>query len=104
MAMTSGSPALRTLLMIGAPLGFGAMLLAASWQPVAADGYRPIERSASGRHVMRRQGRPLPPEIAYRDPRYRPPVVAGPPVIVRAYLPRNNAVPMYNEPPARFPE
>lgn len=27
-----------------------------------------------------------------------------PPAVVRAYLPRNNAVPMYNEPPPRFPE
>lgn len=26
----------------------------------------------------------------------------GGPVIVRAYLPRNNALPMYNEPPQRF--
>ncbi|WP_430910671.1 hypothetical protein [Methylobacterium sp. sgz302541] len=27
-----------------------------------------------------------------------------PPAVVRAYLPRNDAVPMYNEPPPRFPE
>ncbi|KAB1074713.1 hypothetical protein [Methylobacterium planeticum] len=43
--------------------------------------------------------RALPPGIAYRDPRELGP----PPRIVRGYLPRNDAVPMYNEPPPRFP-
>ena len=50
--------------------------------------------------------RPLPPEIAYRDPRGLPPpppALHAPGPVVRAYLPRNDALPMYNEPPARFP-
>ncbi|MEA1830803.1 hypothetical protein U8607_01785 [Methylobacterium durans] len=76
--------------------------------PVTADdrpdGYKLRERPPA-RLVQRRHTRPiLPPEIAYRDPRYRPPAVVAPPVIVRAYLPRKAALPMYNEPPARFPQ
>ena len=34
----------------------------------------------------------------YRRPA-APPAYAGPPATVSGYLPRNNAVPMYNEPP-----
>ncbi len=39
----------------------------------------------------------LPPHSA------RPMPFQGPPVIVQGYLPRNYALPIYNEPPARPP-
>ncbi|WP_336485268.1 hypothetical protein [Methylobacterium nigriterrae] len=72
------------------------------------DGDRRIERAPAAHrqksHAHHRPRRHLPPEIAYRDPAYRPQVPLGPPaVIVRGYLPRNHAVPMYNEPPAPLP-
>jgi hypothetical protein len=57
-------------------------------------------RPEAGPHPRHHARRPLPPEIAYRDPRGLGP----PPRIIRGYLPRNHAVPMYNEPPQRFPQ
>ena len=65
-------------------------------------GHDPRHQVRSGaRHDPRHHvWRPLPPEIAYRDPRGLGP----PPRIIRGYLPRNHAVPMYNEPPQRFPQ
>lgn len=83
-------------------VGSGAVLLMAACLPAAAGGepggYRPAERHGAPR-LHRRHARPhLPPEIAYRDPRLPPPT------IVRAYMPRNHAVPLYNEPPTRFPQ
>ena len=57
-------------------------------------------RPEAGHHPRHHVRRPLPPEIAYRDPRGLGP----PPRIIRGYLPRNHAVPMYNEPPQRFPQ
>lgn len=54
--------------------------------------------------------RPLAPEVRFRDPRYVPapirrPRFAAPPTdLVHAYLPRNTELPMYNEPPSRFPQ
>lgn len=47
-------------------------------------------------HAVRRCPPPLPACHA-GAPGY------GPSGIVRAYLPRNNALPLYNEPPPRFP-
>lgn len=81
-------------------LGATAAILVAG--PALAEGppgYRP------GFHAP---ARPLPPEVRYRDPRYRPiPPRAprlGPPVdLIQAYLPRYTETPMYNEPPSRFP-
>lgn len=63
--------------------------------PALAHGHH-HHRGGRPHHHVRRA---LPPEIAYRDPRDLGP----PPRIVRGYLPRNNAVPMYNEPPPRVP-
>lgn len=53
--------------------------------------------------------RTMPPEVRYRDPRYRPPrrhtPHFGPPAdLIQAYLPRTTETPMYNEPPSRFPQ
>ncbi|MCE4223770.1 hypothetical protein HCU64_08415 [Methylobacterium sp. C25] len=50
----------------------------------------------------------LAPEVRYRDPRYVPPRrraphFGAPDFLINAYLPRNTDVPMYNEPPSRFP-
>ncbi|GJE55169.1 MULTISPECIES: hypothetical protein [Methylobacterium] len=58
-----------------------------------------------GRHASARN---MPPEVRYRDPRYRPPrrhaPHFGPPAdLIQAYLPRTTETPMYNEPPSRFP-
>lgn len=50
-----------------------------------------------------RRGPHLPPEIAYRDPSYLPPL---PPRVLLApvvLVPRPLGVPLYNEPPPRFP-
>ncbi|GBU19914.1 MULTISPECIES: hypothetical protein [Methylobacterium] len=44
-----------------------------------------------------------PPPAAHPCCRPRPVVQAPGGPVVRAYLPRNLAVPMYNEPPPRFP-
>ncbi len=67
--------------------------------PAAAEG--PGYAEAAPRVAPRRLAhRPLPP--AGLDRRYGPyagPRVYGP--VVRAYLPRNDNVPMYNEPPPR---
>jgi hypothetical protein len=71
-------------------------LIALAALPALARDFHPEGARHHPRHHLRR---PLPPEIAYRDPRgYGPPAR-----IIRGYLPRNNAVPMYNEPPQRFP-
>lgn len=56
-----------------------------------------------------RRGRYLPPEVAYRDPAYIPPpplrpVLAAPVFVAPVLLaPRSLALPLYNEPPPRFP-
>jgi hypothetical protein len=46
--------------------------------------------------------RPLPPQIAYRDPSYVAPLRPVRLVPVRR-APRSLALPLYNEPPQRFP-
>jgi hypothetical protein len=58
--------------------------------PSLAEGYRPIPARACAPAPCRRP--PPPPGYGY-----------GPPVVVQGYLPRNHALPMYNEPPARPP-
>ena len=68
--------------------------------PEAGHDPRQDARPGAGHHPRHHARRPLPPEIAYRDPRGLGP----PPRIIRGYLPRNHAVPMYNEPPQRFPQ
>lgn len=70
-----------------------AVMLAAGAVPVLAGGEPgPYRRSP-----------PLPPEIAYRDPAYLPlpprPILATPVVLA----PRALGLPLYNEPPPRFP-
>lgn len=56
-----------------------------------------------------RRGPYLPPEVAYRDPAYIPPpplrpVHAAPGFVAPVLLaPRSLALPLYNEPPPRFP-
>lgn len=65
---------------------------------------------AGGRHDphVHRQGTMLPPQIPYRDLRYRPapPVmmrpVSGPPVVLGLVPAHNPNAPVYNEPPSRF--
>ncbi|MGV7032586.1 hypothetical protein [Methylobacterium symbioticum] len=69
-----------------------ALLAALAWMiaapaPAAAEGYRPAR--PCGPPPCRR---PPPPGPGY-----------GPPALIRGYLPRPPALPMYNEPPARLP-
>ncbi|MGU3540269.1 hypothetical protein [Methylobacterium sp. A54F] len=84
--------------------GIGAVQAGEPRLDAAASGHRP--HGAMG-HPVRR---PLPPELAYRDPRYRPlpprvlplvPPPGGP--RYHAYVPRATYLPIYNEPPRRFP-
>ncbi|MCJ2108688.1 hypothetical protein MKK70_25605 [Methylobacterium sp. E-041] len=67
--------------------------------PAAAEG--PGYAEAAPRAAPRRLAhRPLPPAgLDRRYGAYAGPRVYGP--VVRAYLPRNDNVPMYNEPPPR---
>lgn len=71
------------------------------------------ERGPGTAHALRdhrhASARTMPPEVRYRDPRYRPPrrhtPHFGPPAdLIQAYLPRTTETPMYNEPPSRFPQ
>lgn len=97
--------------------------------PVGAQGYGPrgpgpdigpAGHRAPPRHYGHAPARHLPPETRYRDPRYVPAPrayavprhYAGPraprfetqPELIHAYLPRHTQLPMYNEPPSRFPQ
>ena len=73
-------------------------------QPVRAGGSTldDAPRLAPSTHQGVRRLLPRTPSAAEprRFERHRSPAY-GPSPIVRAYLPRNDAVPMYNEPPAR---
>ncbi|MCJ2132352.1 hypothetical protein [Methylobacterium sp. E-045] len=67
----------------------------------------PVHAMHDGPHVHR-HGAKLPPQIPYRDRRYRPapPVmmqpVSGPPVVLGLVPAHNPNAPVYNEPPPRF--
>lgn len=67
----------------------------------------PVTTQPAGTHarhgVHRRHARMLPPEMAYRDPNLDLRPRGRPDFLIHAYLPRFSDVPMYNEPPARFP-
>ncbi len=88
--------------------GFAAFSVSNSAQ---AQGYGP---RGHARHYGNAPVRSLPPEVRYRDPRYAPAPrrYAGPlaprfepqPDLIPAYLPRHTNLPMYNEPPGRFPQ
>lgn len=81
--MTGRYPA---CLMLGAVLGAA---LPALVRPAQAEGYVARTRPCAPAPCRRP---PPPPGFGY-----------GPPRIVSGYLPRNNTLPMYNEPPARPP-
>jgi hypothetical protein len=49
------------------------------------------------------RGPRLPPEIAYRDPAFIPPPARPMIVAPSFHAPRPLGVPLYNEPPPRFP-
>ncbi len=66
-----------------------AVALLAPVRPALAEGYGPRPRPCAPAPCRRP---PPPPAFGY-----------GPPRIVSGYLPRNNNLPMYNEPPARPP-
>ncbi|WP_375462709.1 hypothetical protein [uncultured Methylobacterium sp.] len=78
-----------------------AMLLIAPSASARAPGFGDdaAPRSAPSHHRIRRPS----PDGADRAARGYAPGLSGygPPSIVRAYLPRNTNVPMYNEPPTR---
>ncbi|AWN35659.1 hypothetical protein [Methylobacterium radiodurans] len=70
-------------------LALGVALLTAP-RPVLAEGYGVPPRPCAPAPCRRP---PPPPGLRYGPP----------PAIVSGYLPRNNNLPMYNEPPARPP-
>lgn len=89
-----------------------ALLGIAGTTSVSADGFEVAPQYAGPRppahrhhglplHHLRRHARMLPPDVAYRDPRMPRSRSA---VVIQAYLPRYTEVPMYNEPPPRFPQ
>lgn len=88
---------------IAARIALGSLAALLIGAPVSAEALR-HERGELKRHSVRR----LPLEVRYRDPRYVPPRrraphFGAPDFLIHAYLPRNTDVPMYNEPPSRFP-
>ncbi|MCJ2033625.1 hypothetical protein [Methylobacterium sp. J-068] len=70
-----------------------AVALAASAAPVLA----------GGEPGPYRRGPSLPPEIAYRDPAYLAPPPRAVIVAPEFLAPRALGLPLYNEPPPRFP-
>ena len=65
-----------------------------------------VPYAVSRQRVHRHRAAPtLPPQIRYGDPRMTHLAPSrGPDFLIHAYLPRFTEVPMYNEPPQRFPQ
>ncbi len=80
-------------------LPIAALLALAGPALAEGPGYADAARHDAPRRLAHR---PYPRPDAYRGPGYDPYArrrAYGP--VVRAYLPRNDSLPMYNEPPAR---
>ena len=71
--------------------------------PVGAPHSSP-HRAVTRHRMHRHHARMLPPEVPYRDPSVDLRPRGQPDFLIHAYMPRFTETPMYNEPPARFPQ